>query len=36
LFDDKRRLIPGGYRSSYRMVAIWQLDRLDDLGAATL
>ena len=34
LFDDKRRLIPGGYRSSYRMVAIWQLDRLDDLGAA--
>ena len=34
MFDDKRRLIPGGYRSSYRMVAIWQLDRLDDLGAA--
>ena len=34
LFDDKRRLIPGGYRSSYRAVAIWQLDRLDDLGAA--
>jgi hypothetical protein len=30
----KRRLIPGGYRSSYRAVAIWQLDRLDDLGAA--
>jgi hypothetical protein len=36
LFDTKRRLIPGGYRSSYRMVAIWHLDRLDDLGAATL
>src|SRR6516225_4571425 len=36
LFDDKRRLIPGGYRSSYRAVAIWQLDRLDDLGAAPL
>ena len=34
LFDDKRRLIPGGYRSSYRAVAIRQLDRLDDLGAA--
>ena len=34
MFDDKRRLIPGGYRSSYRAVAIWQLDRLDDLGAA--
>src|SRR6516225_2535079 len=34
LFDDKRRLIPGGYRSSYRAVAIWQLDRLDDRGAA--
>ena len=28
------RLIPGGYRRSYRAVAIWQLDRLDDLGAA--
>jgi hypothetical protein len=26
LFDDKRRLIPGGYRSSYRAVAIWQID----------
>ena len=34
LFEDKRRLIPGGYRSSYRAVAIRQLDRLDDLGAA--
>ena len=34
MFDDKRRLIPGGYRRSYRAVAIRQLDRLDDLGAA--
>src|SRR6516225_6705975 len=32
LFDDKRRLIRA-VTSSYRAVAIWQLDRLDDLGA---
>ena len=32
--SSRRRLILGGYRSSYRAVAIWQLDRLDDLGAA--